>query len=208
MPKLKVETQLARVFASVADSEQSLESTASGILAIVKDNKINTVDRWDEAVEAAYEANGWNKRAGRPANGEEPKLPVPTTVSSYVALVRTALRNKMKVYKYDTFTALRVAMAKRNGRADHRGGNGSIAPGGKLNLKGPVAESFIDVDIQKAEPNGALFHDLAVVYATLPAEHQSMLGRQLAKLLHKYLPLARVNGNGESHKQRKAAVAA
>jgi hypothetical protein len=207
MPKLKVETQLARVFASVADSEQSLETTASGILAIVKDNKITTVDRWDESVAAAYEANGWNKRAGRPSNGDEPKKPVPTTVSSYVAIVRTALRNKMKVYKYDTFTALRVAIAKRNGRADHRGnGNSRLLPGGKLKLVGPVAESFIDVDIQKAEPNGALFHDLAVVYATLPAEHQSMLGRQLAKLLHKYLPLARVNG--ESSKQRKAAVAA
>lgn len=204
MPKLRVETQLARVFASVADSEQSLETTASGILAIVKDNKIATVDRWDEAVEAAYEANGWNKRAGRPTNGEEPKQPVPATVSSYAALVRTALRNRMKVYKYDTFTALRVALAKRNGRADHRGGNGSsIAPGGKLNLTGPVAESFVDVDIQKAEPNGALFHDLAVTYARLPAEHQAMLGRQLARLLHKYMPLVK---NGE-HKQRKAASA-
>lgn len=207
MPKLKVETQLARVFASVADSEQAMESTAAGILAIVKDNKITTVDRWDETVAAAYEANGWNKRAGRPNGDETPKLPVPATVSSYVALVRQALRGKMKVSKYETFTALRVALAKRNGRTDHRGnGQSTAAPGGKLNLKGAVAESFIDVDIQKAEPNGALFHDLAVTYARLPAEHQAMLGRQLSRLLHKYLPLV---ANGESHKQpaRKAATA-
>ena len=202
MRKLKIETQLARVFASVADVEGSLESTASGILAIVKDNKVNTVDRWDEAVEAAYAANGWNTRAGRPNGDETPKQPVPGTVSSYVALVRTALRNKMKVSRYDTFTALRVAIAKRNGRSDHRGnGRSTITPGGKLNLKGPVAESFVDVDIQKSEPNGALFHDLAVVYAKLPTDHQAMLGRQLARLLHKYMPLVQ---NGES-KQRKAA---
>jgi hypothetical protein len=201
MPKMKVETQLARAFASVADVEGSLESTASAILAIVKDNKITTVDRWGEVVEAAYAANGWNTRAGRPNGDETPKLPVPATVSSYVALVRTALRNKMKVGKYDTFTALRVAMAKRNGKSDHRGGRSTIAPGGRLNLKGPVAESFVDVDIQKAEPNGALFHDLAVVYAKLPEDHQAMLGRQLSRLLHKYMPLVQ---NGE-HKQRKAA---
>jgi hypothetical protein len=199
MPKLKVETQLARVFASVADSEQSLETTASGILAIVKDNKINTVDRWDEAVGAAYEANGWNTRAGRPNGDETPRKPVPATVSSYAALVRTALRNKMKVAKYETFTALRVAIAKRNGKSDHRGGK--TAPGGRLNLKGAVAESFVDVDIQKSEPNGALFHDLAVVYAKLPTDHQAMLGRQLARLLHKYMPLVQ---NGDA-KQRKAA---
>jgi hypothetical protein len=191
MPKLKVETQLARVFASVADSEQSLETTAAGILSIVKDNKINTVDRWDEAVGAAYAANGWNTRAGRPNGDETPKQPVPATVSSYVALVRTALRAKMRVAKYDTFTSLRVALAKRNGRTDHRGNGKSTAPGGRLNLKGPVAESFVDVDIQKAEPNGALFHDLAVVYAKLP----------LPRLLHKYMPLVQ---NGDA-KQRKAA---
>jgi hypothetical protein len=201
MPKLKVETQLARVFASVADSEQSLETTAAGILSIVKDNKINTVDRWDEAVGAAYAANGWNTRAGRPNGDETPKQPVPATVSSYVALVRTALRAKMRVAKYDTFTSLRVALAKRNGRTDHRGNGKSTAPGGRLNLKGPVAESFVDVDIQKAEPNGALFHDLAVVYAKLPADHQAMLGRQLSRLLHKYMPLVQ---NGDA-KQRKAA---
>jgi hypothetical protein len=201
MPKMKVETQLARAFASVADVEGSLESTASTILAIVKDNKITTVERWGEVVEEAYAANGWNTRAGRPNGDETPKLPVPATVSSYVALVRTALRNKMKVGKYETFTALRVAMAKRNGKSDHRGNGRSVNPGGRLNLKGAVAESFVDVDIQKAEPNGALFHDLAVVYAKLPPEHQAMLGRQLARLLHKYMPLVQ---NGE-HKQRKAA---
>lgn len=200
MPKMKVETQLARAFASVADVEGSLESTASTILAIVKDNKITTVDRWGEVVEAAYAANGWNTRAGRPNGDETPKQPVPATVSSYVALVRTALRDKMKVARYDTFTALRVAIAKRNGKSDHRGSR-NIAPGGRLNLKGPVAESFVDVDIQKAEPNGALFHDLAVVYAKLPEDHQAMLGRQLSRLLHKYMPLVQ---NGES-KGRKAA---
>lgn len=204
MPKMKVETQLARVFASVAESEQSMESTAAGILAIVKGNKINTVDRWDEAVAAAYEANGWNTRAGRPNGDQTPRMPVPTTVSSYAALVRTALRTRMKVSKYETFTALRVAMAKRNGRTDHRG-NGKQAAATLRDIHtGPVAESFVGVEIDKAEPNGALFHDLGVVYAKLPEEHQAMLGRQLARLLHKYLPLIstekRANG-------KKAAVA-
>lgn len=199
MPKLKVETQLARIFASVADVENTIESTASGILGLVKDHKINTVDRWDEAVEAAYAANGWNTRAGRPNGDETPKQPVPATVSSYVALVRQALRGKMKVYKYETFTALRVALAKRNGRADHRGNGGRAATLADIH-RGPVAESFVGVEIEKGEPNGALFHDLGVVYAKLPEEHQAMLGRQLSRLLHKYLPLVE-----KSERQRKAA---
>lgn len=206
MSKLRVETQLARVFASVADAEQSMESTASGILAIVKDSKITTVDRWDEAVAAAYEANGWNTRAGRPNGDETPKQPVPATVSSYAALIRTALRNRMKVYKYDTFTALRVAMAKRNGRTDHRGSGKPTTASLRDIHTGPVAESFVGVEIDKAEPNGALFHDLGVVYAKLPEEHQAMLGRQLARLLHKYLPLV-AEKQAATNGKRKAAAA-
>ena len=196
---MKAETKLARVFASIADSEQSLESTAAGILALVKEHKVTKVDQWDTMVAEAYEANGWNTRAGRPNGDEKPKQPVPTTVSTYVALVRQALRNRVKVAKFDTFTALRVALAKQNGRVDHRSARKS--PNRLLRLPGPVAESFVGVEIQQSEPNGALFHDLAVVYAKLPAEHQAMLGRQLSRLLHKYLPLV----TAAPDKQRKAA---
>jgi hypothetical protein len=203
MPKLKVENRLAKVFASVADSAQQLESTAGEILALVKSAKINTVAAWNKVVKAAYTANGWNEGAGRPTKR---RMPVPTTVTQYVALVRQALRKKMKLGKYSSFTALRVALARSNGLADHRGGRrrkGSAAT--VLQLSAPVAESFrgVDISIEKGgdETNGALFHDLGIVYARLPENHQAMLGRQLAALLHKYLPLAQ-NGHGE---KRKAA---
>lgn len=200
MPKLRADTHLAKVFASIADSEQSLESTASGILALVKEHAIRKIEQWDEVVSAAYEKNGWNTRAGRPNGDDTPKQPVPNTVSSYVALVRQALRAGMKLARFDTFTALRVALAKRSGRTDHRGSPraGRSAPMRKL-LEN-VAESFVGVEIQQSEPNGALFHDLGVVYAKLPPDHQAMLGRQLSRLLHKYLPLV-----VEDDKARKAA---
>lgn len=203
MPKLKVENRLARVFASVADSGQQLESTAGEILALVHSAKITTVAAWNKVVKSAYAANGWNEGAGRPT---KKRAPVPSTVTQYVALVRQALRKKMKLAKYPSFTALRVALARSNGRSDHRGGRrrkGTAAT--VLQLPAPVAESFrgVDIQIEKGddETNGALFHDLGIVYARLPENHQAMLGRQLAALLHKYLPLAK-NGHGE---HRKAA---
>lgn len=199
MPKLKLENKLAKVFASVADAGQQLESTAGEILAIVKTAKVATVAAWNKVVKQAYAANGWNEGAGRPT---AKRMPVPTTVTQYVALVRQALRKKMKIAKYASFTALRVALARTNGRSDHRGGRQLKGSAAKvLKLPAPVAESFRGVDIQiekHAETNGALFHDLGVVYARLPDTHQAMLGRQLAALLHKYLPLAQ-NGH------RKAA---
>lgn len=214
MPKHRVETQLAKVFASIADSGQQLESTAAGILAIVKAHKINTLDRWDEAVEAAYEANGWNTRAGRPNGDEKAKQPVPDTVTQYVSTVRKALRTKMRVMKYETFTALRVAMAKRSGRADHRGnGNGRKK---QLKLPEPIAMSFHEVDLDKpTEINGALFHDLMVVFVALPAGPQALFGKQLNQLLLKYRPMVEkrlvvseteVEAAIEGKSQRKAAA--
>lgn len=185
---MKVENKLARAFAAVAGQEQQLESTAGSILEIVRSVKALTVKTFDAMVKSAYEANGWNTRAGRP-NGGEKRTPIPTTVKVYVSIVRAALRNKLKIAKYKSFTALRADLARKTTGRDHRG-NGR-AGGGILRLPAPVAESFVGVEIMKAEPNGALFHDLGVVYAKLPTDHQSMLGRQLARLLHKYLPLVK-----------------
>jgi hypothetical protein len=204
-----VESRLARVFATVADSEKQLESTAGEILALVQGAKIVAVSAWDKLVKLAYEANGWNPRAGRPT---KKYMPVPTTVIQYVALVRQALRKKLRIGKYDSFTQLRIALARSNGKTDHRGGSrrkrkGSAAA--MLALPAAVAESFrgVDIELEKGEQetNGALFHDLGIVYARLPENHQAMLGRQLAALLHKYLPLAQ-NGHGvETVQRRKAA---
>jgi hypothetical protein len=185
MPQLKAGTALARVFASIADAEQSTESTAAGILAIVKDKRITGLEAWGEAVKAAYEKNGWNVRAGRPNGGEKAKQAVPQTVASYVSIVRNALRAKLRVGNYDSFTALRVALARRNGRADHRGTRGAAIPKDmRENFRGmPIANHV--------ETNGALFHDLGAVFIHLPVDHRAMFGRQLNQLMQKYAPLAK-----------------
>lgn len=182
---MKPSNKLARVFASVAGAEQQMESTAAGILSIVRDAKIHDVKAWDAAVREAYKSNGWNARAGRPATGND-AVPVPSTVRTYVTIVRRAIKAKMKLAKYTTFTALRVALAKKNGATSHRGegDNGKVPE--------EVAENFTGVRvIGSTDPNGALFHDLAAVFIHLPDEHRDVFGRQLSRLLHKYLPLAK-----------------
>jgi hypothetical protein len=201
---MKIETKLAKVFASIADTEQAIESTAAGILGIVKEGNIRSVDKWDKAVKAAYEANGWNIRAGRPAEGEAAKVPVPATVTNYVSMVRGALRNGLKVARFDTFTALRVEMAKRAGRADHRGGRAA----NESQLPEEVRAEFTGVVLRAPEePNGSLFHDLGAVFMALPEEHRTVLERQLTRLLHKYMPMAKLAlpAPAPAQAQRKAA---
>jgi hypothetical protein len=195
---MKIEIKLARAFRTVAGQEQQLESTASGILAIVRGAGKMTVGKFDKLVSAAYAANGWNARAGRP-NGKEAKHePVPGTVRTYVTTIRRAMRAKLQVGTYKTFTALRTALEAKKGRG-HKRANGHNV----LRLPAPVAEQFAGVDGLSAKPNGALFHDLGVLYAKLPSEHQSMFERQVKRIMAKYAPL--VPGNVGKELLQKAA---
>lgn len=182
---LKASTALARVFVGIAEAEQSTESTAAGILSIIKEKGVSTLDKWNEAVREAYEKNGWNVRAGRPNGGEIARGPVPSTVAQYVSLVRRAINFKLRIGSYDSFTALRSALARRRGRADHRGAAGRGVPK-------EFREDFRGMPIANhVETNGALFHDLGAVFIHLPVDHRSMFGRQLNQLMAKYMPLAK-----------------
>lgn len=125
---------------------------------------------------------------------------VPGTVRTYVTQIRQAIRKKLKVGKYATFYALRKALAKAQGRSTGKrkkngtGGNGV----NMIAIPATLANDFAGVELEKtpdADPktgtNGALFHDLAVVFTRLPDGPQSLLGRQLSQLLHKYLPMVK-----------------
>lgn len=208
---MKAGTKLARVFSTLAQTEQKTESTASEIFAIIKDGSVKTIKAWDALVRDAYETNGWNTRPGRPAAGAQARSDVPDTVRTYVSIVRAALRSKMRMPKYASFSALRTDLAKRRNGGSHGGrttSNNSVIPKA-------ARESFIGVSMQAVkEPNGALFHDLGAVYINLPPEHRDVFGRQLNKLLHKYLPLAKITAprlpapaanNGHGNGERKAA---
>lgn len=182
---MKAATALARVFTGLAEAEQSTESTAGGILSIIKEKRVATLEKWNEAVRDAYAKNGWNVRAGRPNGDKLPKAAVPTTVAQYVSLVRRAISSKLRVGSYDSFTALRAALARRNGRADHRGAAGRGVPK-------DFREDFRGMPIAShGETNGALFHDLGAVFIHLPPNHRDMFGRQLNQLMAKYMPLAK-----------------
>ena len=184
---MKTEAKLARVLSDLAASHSKLDSTAGEILAIIKSEDVRSVKRWDGLVRAAYTANGWNPSPGRPSgkalqSAKGQKERVPPTVRTYVSTVRRAIRASLAVTKYRSFTALRADLAKRTDPA-------AKDPA----LPRAVRQSFIGVSVaEPRQPNGALFHDLGAVYITLPAEHRDVLGRQLARLLMKYLPLANI----------------
>jgi hypothetical protein len=203
---MKTENKLAKVFKDLASQEHTLDSIAGRVLSIVKDVRGLNEEKFDALVREAYEANGWNIRPGRPENGAEPRADVPSTVRTYVTVIRRSLRLGLKVARYNSFSALRVALVAKSVRMaanedgdDEGGGRGRAQTSprrigtinGASRLPKDVQESFVGVAIEKPKDvNGALFHDLAAVFIGLPDAHRDVLGRQLNKLLVKYRPLA------------------
>lgn len=179
---MRLETKLARIFTDLVDGGKKLDSVASGILAIVAEAKVRSVAEFNPLVSAAYEANGWNPRPGRPSAETKDLAEVPGTVRTYVTTIRRAFRRGIDVADCKTFYELRQSLRKAKSRRS----------AGVRGLAEEVKSNFADVGLDAADDlNGALIHDLGVVYARLPKEHQSMYERQLRHLMDRYLPLTR-----------------
>lgn len=178
---MKLETKLARVFATLAESGKSTDNVAAGILAIVSESDISTVEDFDPLVRAAYAANGWNPKPGRPTEETANLNVVPPTVRTYVTTVRRAFRRGIDVAKVKTIYDLRKAIRQTKVHETSRA------------IPKAVQENFAGVNLSLVDDvNGALVHDVGAVYANLPKQHQALFERQLRQLVTKYLPLARL----------------
>lgn len=175
---MKIEVKLANTFKAIVEQADRTDTVASQMLAICKAAKAFTIEKFDNLVAAAYEEAGWNPRGGRPTNGDR-RPNVPNTVRTYVSIVRRAIRARMKIGKYATFSALRAALLKKKVDREPRT---SASP---ASLPSEVRNDFVGVSLATPEePNGALFHDLAWTFLNLPKDQRSLFGRQLSRLLH------------------------
>lgn len=193
---------LAPALREIAKYGEKVEASATGLLSAIRTNDIRTLDMFDSHVLAAYQANKWHTRPGRPSKD---RRSVPHTVRTYVWEIRSAFRADVKVWTCKTMYELRL---KRKAALDSvsavettTGENGDSGE-----LPAGVAEDLKGVRITgPEEPNGALFHDLVLCFLGLPQDQRALFGRQLARLLHRYQPaVRRATANGE----RPAAAAA
>lgn len=198
-------TKMAAALKAIADSGAAVVNAADGVLSIVKAGKLRVLEAFDEAVKVGYEANGWQTAAGRPKEGTASRPPVPSTVKTYVSLMRAAYRAKLPVLRYRTFSALRSALAKTRSKAQ---------PPGKRKGKVDPALAGIRV-LDPGQFTGAPFHDLAVGYQALPKTDQEAFlaaANRLLKSFQRKIPasvtsiserrlgIAATNGHGEARK--------
>lgn len=151
------QTTLAATLAVIGKGAQELDNQATQVLRLVRAQKITDLKGWSAAVRAAYKANGWNGKPGKPKAGEKKAEPVPATVKQYVSAIRRAFRLKLPVSSYTSFYALRQELKAKAKRAAKKAG-----------VDGRAAPEMIGIRLQQPEVlNGALFHDLTVLYQAL-----------------------------------------
>ena len=152
---------------------QTLASRADAVLRIVKTNKIEDVKAFSAAVKAAYAANGWNAGAGRPVKGAPPMKPVPSSVKQYVSTMRAAFKMKLPVTSYSSFHALRSEV--RDVRVKARKKQAAQTP------------ELAGVAVKRDDTlNGAIFHDLAVLFNALDKAKQGHMIRALDRVKNQF----------------------
>lgn len=163
---------MAGVLQMLAIESEKAEDTAAKFLRIVKEQKLKTVEVFDEAVKAAYEANGWHTTPGRPKIGDE-RANVPHLVRTYVWEVRSAIQHGINVARCESFYELRRLRAKA--RSAER-----EAP-----AEPPIPE-LEGVRVAKDSPNGAFIHDLALALLSLTPRKRLALVKDIAEVLDRH----------------------
>jgi hypothetical protein len=179
----KTAAVLAAPLRDIATHGEKTENAAGALLKAIRDSRITDLSGFDTALTAAFDANGWNTRPGRPAKD---RRNVPHTVRTYVWEIRAAYRAGLDVTTFRSMYDLRMARQKLSQQSTGgTDGNGETAQ--VFEIPADVAQDLEGVrvlDIKR--PNGALFHDLVSLFISLPADQRSVLGRQLSRLLHQY----------------------
>lgn len=171
-PKVK---KFALILAAIGTQGEKVEGMGASLLSSLRAQGVKTLEDFDAAITAAYQVNGWNTRQGRPSAEKREK--VPNTVRTYVWEMRSALKDGIHIWTCKTFYELRIARAKAR-KAPVVAAESSSLP--KLPELQGVRITGVDA------PNGALFHDLALVFAVIPEAQRTLLSRSLERLLRAY----------------------
>lgn len=162
--------ELAMVLVDIGRESEKVDSAAKGILSAIKQEGARSIEDFNAMVSAAYERNGWSTQVGRPT--ADAKQPAPHAVKLYVSLVRGAYRAGLDVATFDTISAMRVAIKEARNHAS--------APAPK-----PPELRGLSVSHENTL-NGAIFHDVVIVWEKLPEADKSELEAAIRRLLKRY----------------------
>lgn len=171
--------RLAALLQRIAANAAKVDDMAGEILALLKRHKVVTLERFERVTDAAYEANGWQKGAGRPRAGDE-RTAVPDAVKVYMSQIRKAYKAGIHVTNYTSMYELRTAVSDTSKPPSRRRGKRQKA-GGK-----DVPELVGVYITDPAEFNGALFHDVIVAWRALKGDDREAFEKRIERVIRDF----------------------
>ena len=163
----------ALVLQQIAEQGDKLDNVAGTFMKLVKEEKIDSLEKFNPWLAVGYEENGWSSVIGRPPVGST-LAAAPRSVKQYASMFRAAFKYEMDVMAFDSVRQMVDAVAEKRKEM--------ARPPEKLpdpELKGVLLRST-------GHMNGALWHDAIVVIENLNEEDKDDFEQRLRKLVMRF----------------------
>jgi hypothetical protein len=164
----------ALVLQNIAEEGEKLDNVAGAFMKLVKEEKIDSLEKFNPWLEVGYTENGWSSQVGRPGLGVTTLAPAPRAVKQYASMFRAAFKYELKVTEFENVRQMVDAVAAKRKEL--------ATPPVKPNdpeLKGVMLRST-------GHMNGALWHDAIVVIENLNEEDKDDFEQRLRKLVMRF----------------------
>lgn len=163
----------AVVLQQIAEQGDKMDNVASAFMKLVKEEKIDTLEKFNPWLSIGYEENGWSNVIGRPVPGST-LVPAARSVKQYASMFRAAYKYEMDVMEFESVRQMVDAVAEKRKEI--------AKPPERLpdpELKGVLLRST-------GHMNGALWHDAIVVIENLNEEDKDDFEQRLRKLVMRF----------------------
>jgi hypothetical protein len=164
----------ALVLQNIAEEGEKLDNVAGAFMKLVKEEKIDSLEKFNPWLEIGYTENGWSSQVGRPGLGVTTLAPAPRAVKQYASMFRAAFKYELKVTEFENVRQMVDAVAAKRKEL--------ATPPIKPNdpeLKGIILRST-------GHMNGALWHDAIVVIENLNEDDKDDFEQRLRKLVMRF----------------------
>lgn len=163
----------ALVLQQIAEQGDKLDNVAGAFMKLVKEEQIDTLEKFNPWLALGYEENGWSSVIGRPPVGST-LAAAPRSVKQYASMFRAAFKFDMKVTEFDSVRQMVDAVAEKR----------------KEMAKPPevIRDPELKGVLVKAgnHMNGALWHDAIVVIEHLNDDDRDEFEQRLRKLVMRF----------------------
>jgi hypothetical protein len=165
----------ALVLQNIAEEGEKLDNVAGAFMKLVKEEKIDSLEKFNPWLEIGYTENGWSSQVGRPGLGVTTLAPAPRAVKQYASMFRAAFKMQLEVLEFETVRQMVDAVAEKRKELTKEAAS--------LELTDPELKG---ITVKKADrKNGALFHDAIWFFDNLPQEYRDDFAHGLRKLMIK-----------------------